>query len=339
MSAVMKNALARVQRFLPDAFSRARIAEKLRALKVFAGKRPAGAVAMLGLLALLLVAGRWISWLQPVELGDPFGWASPAARQQIADILNENVLIDGFQARVHLVKRGENLWGIASKTRLNIDTIVGCNPALTNLDAWIDQSLLLVNRKGCLHVVAGKESLRLVAEDYGVEPDVITAANRVSLFGLREGELLFIPGAGPVHLMTREMKELYGRRRLFRSPLAGDYTSLMGRRSDPFTGASKHHGGVDIRAKRNQLVGAAAGGKVVFAERKSSYGKLVIIDHGNGYRTYYGHLNKISVTRGQRVNRHHYIGRVGSTGRATGPHLHFEIRYRGKVQDPLKYLW
>ena len=148
-----------------------------------------------------------------------------------------------------------------------------------------------------------------------------------------------MPGGKPDGLLTPEMRSLYSRRRLFRSPLAGAYTSLMGQRRDPFTGDKTHHAGVDIRAKRGQLVGAAAGGEVVFADWRGSYGKCVIIEHGNGYRTVYGHLSRIMVRQGQSVNQHHYIGRVGSTGRSTGPHLHFEIRLHGKIQDPLEYLW
>lgn len=339
MRRILENAGEKVRRLAARVPYPPRAAEALSALKFIAGRRPALSGAVVAGAVVVVLAVHWARWLKPVDHGNPLEWTNLAARQHVADVLNESVTIEGFRARAHLVRRGENFWGIAAEEGVDIDTVIGCNPALKSLDAWIDQSLLLVNRRGCLHVVGPGESLRSIAAEYEVKPHRISAANDISLFGLRRGELIFIPEGRPCRLLTPEMEKLYARRRLFRSPLAGDYTSLMGRRSDPFTGAKRHHAGVDIRAKRGQLVGAAAAGKVTFAGRRGSYGKAVFISHGNGYTTVYGHLSKISVRQGQPVSRHYYIGRVGSTGRATGPHLHFEIRYRGKVQDPLEYLW
>lgn len=130
---------------------------------------------------------------------------------------------------------------------------------------------------------------------------------------------------------------LAGRRGLtaFALPLRGPLTSRFGLRVHPLFGRRHFHTGVDIAASRGTPVRAADEGTVLFAGWYGGYGKLVVIDHGQGVSTLYGHLSEILVTAGQRVARNHLIGKVGSTGYSTGPHLHFEVRRNGKPIDPL----
>ena len=97
------------------------------------------------------------------------------------------------------------------------------------------------------------------------------------------------------------------------------------------------HTGVDIAAPRGTPIRAAAKGMVVYAGWRGGYGKCVIIDHGSGVATLYAHMSRISVSRGQIVNRGAVIGTVGSTGLATGPHLHFEVRKFGRPVNPLSF--
>jgi murein DD-endopeptidase MepM/ murein hydrolase activator NlpD len=92
---------------------------------------------------------------------------------------------------------------------------------------------------------------------------------------------------------------------------------------------------MDFRAKYGEAVYAAASGRVIFAGVSGGYGNLIQVKHSNGYITFYGHLSKIYVKQGQKVRRGVLIGRVGATGRVTGPHLHFEIRKNGKAINPL----
>lgn len=115
-------------------------------------------------------------------------------------------------------------------------------------------------------------------------------------------------------------------------------SSRFGRRKDPFTGRSAMHGGLDFRARRGTPVLVTAAGRVTKASRAGGYGKLVEVDHGGGITTRYAHLHRISVTVGQRIDRNTKIGTVGSTGRSTGPHLHYEVRRKGRVLDPLTYV-
>ena len=120
----------------------------------------------------------------------------------------------------------------------------------------------------------------------------------------------------------------------FSWPVTGTITSPFGWRSNPFGGSPEFHQGLDIAAPTGTTVSAAAAGTVIMAQWYGGYGNYVLIDHGGGYSTGYGHLSAIYVSTGQAVSRGQAIGAVGSTGQSTGPHLHFEIRIAGKPVDP-----
>jgi len=123
-------------------------------------------------------------------------------------------------------------------------------------------------------------------------------------------------------------------------PVAGgETTDSFGGRRDPFGGgSSEFHSGQDISAERGMLVYAAASGTVRIAGTQGGYGQIVIIDHGDGITTRYGHLSKIEVVAGQELVRGAVIGHVGSTGRSTGPHLHYEVRINEEPVNPRAYL-
>ena len=122
-------------------------------------------------------------------------------------------------------------------------------------------------------------------------------------------------------------------------PVSAPYNaSGFGRRVDPFTGQWAMHEGIDFLADMGSPVVAAAGGVVVFAGLHPQYGYMVDIDHGNDLVTRYAHCSKLVVREGDLVQRGRKIGEVGSTGRSTGPHLHFEVRFRGAPQNPSKFL-
>lgn len=123
-------------------------------------------------------------------------------------------------------------------------------------------------------------------------------------------------------------------------PMAGDhdFTSNYGYRTDPFTRGLAMHTGVDFRAETGSSVMATAPGKVVVAEYNGGYGNMVEVEHANGLSTRYAHMSAISVTSGQMVKAGTVVGRVGSTGRSTGPHLHYETRINDEPVDPTRFL-
>lgn len=120
-----------------------------------------------------------------------------------------------------------------------------------------------------------------------------------------------------------------------RVPTQGQMSSYFGWRADPFGEGYRFHEGLDYAAGAGTRVVASRGGVVTYAGAAGAYGNLVTVDHGNGIETRYAHLSAIAVRAGQRVDTGQTLGRVGSTGRSTGPHLHFEIRVNGKAVDPL----
>lgn len=121
-------------------------------------------------------------------------------------------------------------------------------------------------------------------------------------------------------------------------PTRGWITSNFGMRNSPFTGRRKMHEGLDIAARTGTPVDATADGIVSRAETASGYGKLVVIDHGYGYKTFYAHNSKIFVKVGQRVKRGEKIAAVGSTGSSTGSHSHYEVRLNNVPLNPRKFL-
>src|SRR5262245_5953162 len=121
-------------------------------------------------------------------------------------------------------------------------------------------------------------------------------------------------------------------------PVKGAITSHYGNRADPFNGEAELHLGLDISALFNSQVHAPADGVVLYAERKAAYGNLLILDHGNGLTTRYGHLSRALVKVGQKVKRGEVVGLVGMTGRTTAPHLHYEVRRNDRPVNPRTYL-
>ncbi len=121
-------------------------------------------------------------------------------------------------------------------------------------------------------------------------------------------------------------------------PVEGQVTGSFGERIDPFNGEGAFHSGVDIGSTYGKQIIAPADGVVVATETLGGYGKAILIDHGSGISTRYGHLSGFAVTPGQRVQRGDVIGYVGESGRSTGPHLHYEVRINGTPVNPYKYL-
>ena len=124
----------------------------------------------------------------------------------------------------------------------------------------------------------------------------------------------------------------------FMWPVAGSLRSGFGMRRHPILGTMRMHTGIDLAAPNGTLVKAADGGQIIQAGYDGGYGYSIIVYHGGGFATVYGHLSRILVAVGQNVSRGEVIGLVGATGWATGPHLHFEVRINGATQNPLEWL-
>ncbi|MBI2061935.1 MAG: M23 family metallopeptidase [Nitrospirae bacterium] len=121
-------------------------------------------------------------------------------------------------------------------------------------------------------------------------------------------------------------------------PVPGWYTSRFGYRRSPYTGLRQFHRGIDMSNSVGTPIIAPADGVVVYASRKGQYGKLLVLDHGYGYSTRFGHLSELFVTEGQKVKQKQIVAALGNTGVSTGPHLHYEVRVNGIAVDPENFL-
>lgn len=156
----------------------------------------------------------------------------------------------------------------------------------------------------------------------------MTAMNGAASVGISMGEV--------GDTSTRDWMRLAAAPTLW--PVMGRITGSFGERIDPFSGEGAFHRGVDISSEIGTRVIAPADGIVRFADFMNGYGRAVMIDHGNGISTLYGHLSGFAVTPGQMVRRGDTLGYVGQSGRSTGPHLHYEVRIFNTPVNPYKYL-
>jgi murein DD-endopeptidase MepM/ murein hydrolase activator NlpD len=199
--------------------------------------------------------------------------------------------------------------------------------------------------QGIYHVVRPGENLFRIGKAYGVNYNRLARLNRIkNASQIRVGQKIFIPGATrrlPVEIITPSepavsvlhlppaVDPAVGR---FFLPVHGTVNSGFGPRGASF------HDGVDIGAPMGTPIRAIESGEVIYSDHLRGYGNIVIIRHADGLVSVYAHNESNLVREGQTVARGEIIGRVGSTGRVTGPHLHFEIRKNNIAQDPLRYL-
>jgi len=207
---------------------------------------------------------------------------------------------------------------------------------------------------GVIHHVEAGENLYRIGLRYGVEPARIARVNGVrDVTDLRVGQRLFIPGAR--RRMTAKQRELASLRPMARGnttearklarTAARSQTSLRfawpvrGRLSSQFgMRKGRPHEGIDVAAARGTPIFAAESGRVIHSGRLSGYGKVVIVKHAGAFRTIYAHASKLLVRKGAFVERGQRIALVGSTGRSSGPHVHFEIRRSQTPHNPLAFL-
>lgn len=238
------------------------------------------------------------------------------------------------------VQPGETTESIAASFGLQPTTIMWSNPDLEKVPDLlkVGQNLTILPLDGVYHLVVEGDTLESIAEKYKVSASDISECsfNALSLGPqLRPGSKLIVPG-GTKPYEVRKVTAYAGpaptdasARGSFMWP-AGGYISQ---------GYWYGHRAIDIANAVGVAIVASDGGYVSFSGWTDvGYGYLVVVDHGNGYQTYYAHLSNIFVTEGQVVGAGEIIGAMGSTGNSTGPHLHFEIRYQGYPTNPLIFL-
>jgi len=198
--------------------------------------------------------------------------------------------------------------------------------------------------RGIYHVIGRGENLFRIGKAYGVEYDELARANGIrDPAKIKAGQRVFIPGAtrrlpveiiAPVSVVESAPppQEIPAGDHGFRWPMQGTLTSLFGPRGASF------HDGIDLAAPEGTPVYAARDGRVIYSDQIPGYGNIVILEHEGGLSSVYAHNSRNEVSQGAFVHRGEPVSRVGSTGRTTGPNLHFEIRSHNVARNPLFYL-
>lgn len=261
--------------------------------------------------------------------------------------------------KVHVVSEGETISEIAEMTGTTTKKVMEMNPGLTPESLQIGTKLNVSDTTPAV-AVRTKEAVTAIEKiaydtnkvkdssqytgitivisdgEYGekeVNYDVYKENGIVTEKQAIAEKVLKEPVTKQVKVGTKE-RPRYMATGKFRHPFsAGLITSRYGSRSRGF------HTGIDLAGSTGSPVYASDGGTVSFAGWSGGYGKVIKINHGNGYETYYAHLSSINVSNGQKVAKGEMIGRVGSTGNSTGPHLHFEIRLNGRTLNPANYIY
>jgi len=238
-----------------------------------------------------------------------------------------------LEIQTYTVRPGDSIASIAKRFRLSADSVVSIN-GISNAKAIKTGTVLKIpNIDGLVYRVRSGDSLGAIARRYSTDTTRLADANDLGSSTLVPGQAIFIPGA---KLPPSESKRVFGE--LVAWPLRGAISSYYGYRPNPFTGIRQFHAGLDIVAAPGFPIKAAMDGRVADVGYNTVFGNYVILTHADGLQTLYGHMTAYSVAKGQRIAQGSVIGKVGSTGYSTGPHLHFGLFKHGAAINPLKML-
>jgi murein DD-endopeptidase MepM/ murein hydrolase activator NlpD len=242
-------------------------------------------------------------------------------------------MTETFSWTDYKVLKGDSISKIAASYDLSMDAVIASNNIARARALREGETLRIPNMDGIPITVRRGDTLSKIGTDYGVPVTAILDANDLESETLTEGSALFIPGA---KMKGEELRAVIGD--LFIYPVRGRLSSPFGWRSDPISGDRRYHAAIDLAANQGTPIKAAMDGRVTSVGFNSTYGNYIIITHPDGYQTMYAHLSTVGVENGRQVLQGKEIGKVGSTGYSTGPHLHFAIYKNGRALNPLDYL-
>jgi murein DD-endopeptidase MepM/ murein hydrolase activator NlpD len=245
----------------------------------------------------------------------------------------------------YVIKNGDTLWNVANEFDLDVNSLFGCNKISETDVLKVGSTIRVPNQDGIFATIKAGQTVKGLAAEYSIFEEAIRSANGLSGDAvIVKGQEIFLPGAKVMAFIETPkgrkavVKEKVNATRGFGWPVVGKISSSFGWRRDPVRGGRDFHTGLDIRAPRGRQVVASSAGKVVHSGWMGGYGQTVVIQHPGGVTTLYAHCSKLLVKAGANVRRGQRIALVGSTGRSTGNHLHFEVRKGGSPTNPLKAL-
>ncbi|MBQ7219593.1 MAG: peptidoglycan DD-metalloendopeptidase family protein [Synergistaceae bacterium] len=281
-------------------------------------------------------------------------------------------VVEPIRTKNYVVSQGDSLWSIANTQNVELDTLVGSNSFKTSARLRPGVVLRIPNQDGIFYVMKNGDTIESVSRRYGVSMNKIRQVNAdINVALLKTGDEVFLPGARPEGLVenkdvkTADTKkpspakpapktaakpvpkaekpaagEVAVRKAKggLRWPIMGRINSPFGWRQHPITKRKDFHTGIDIKANRNDPIKAAGSGKVLYSGWMGGYGKVLVIEHPNGQSTLYAHCSTLLAGKGASVASGQLVAKIGTTGRSTGPHLHFEVRNGNSPVNPIKYL-
>lgn len=295
-----------------------------------------------------------IGFAEKVELKNEFvDSLEIAEKEEIIDFIIKGT----NEIRTHKIESGESFWSISRRYNMSLSDLEKANPGVNSEKVKIGQVINLIVPKPLISVKTVETITAVVKAEFeqtvefsssmykdetsirvkGVYGEKEVTAEVTKINGIETGrtvlseKMIKEPKTQIIVKGTKEPPPKKGTG-TFSYPARGSISSRYGMRW------GRRHTGIDIAASYGSAVKASDGGVVIWVGYEGGYGKLIKIDHGANYVSYYGHLSKYNVKVGQKVYKGQKIGAVGNSGNSTGPHLHFEIRKNGVVQNPLKYL-
>ncbi|NLJ72039.1 MAG: M23 family metallopeptidase [Syntrophomonadaceae bacterium] len=234
------------------------------------------------------------------------------------------------------IKKGDTLWAVSRNFKIDLNTILVINNLTSTSILEVGQKLKIPYERARVHTIVKGETMWDIARRYEADVNQLIKANpQKNPNSLKIGDKLDIPDskATPRLVAYNEVSRGYTfTPNQFMWPVIGTITSRYGYRSSGF-----HHG-LDIAGNVGDPIKASLAGTVTFADYKSIYGRTVVLEHAGGYETVYAHLQAFNVSPGAKVAKGEVIGTIGTTGRTTGPHVHFEVKQNSENQDPLSFL-
>ncbi|MDX8336773.1 MULTISPECIES: peptidoglycan DD-metalloendopeptidase family protein [Cetobacterium] len=250
--------------------------------------------------------------------------------------LEEKIVLENLE---YTIKKGDTISDLSKEYKIKTDYIYANNVDKNLRILQVGKKINIPTESGIFYSVKKGDTFEGLSKRFEVDVKIIKEDNEIDR--LLIGTKIFLREP-KVSKYLNSFKQQYVKKTdlgTFSNPLvAMSLTSTFGSRKHPVLKKVLNHAGVDLKAKTGTRVSSAREGVVSFAGRASGYGKLIIIKHADGYETRYAHLSRIDVKKGQKISQNQMIALSGATGRVSGPHLHFEIRKNGKIQNPLTYL-
>jgi len=262
------------------------------------------------------------------------------SQKEYVQLLKKYPYNPGTKITFHVMMKEESYWDVALHHGITIETLIAANPFLTSLVADEGIEIALPADDGvlfaCDNVLDAIRMSRMLEEQADLQGDYMQGFFDILCFD--DIRFAFAKNSRPV-VVNQHLEGLFEIKKTYHLPCGGQFASLFGMRLDPILHTPDFHEGVDIRAPIGTPVRPIKEGMVVSTGWREGYGLCIDIMHPDGYLSRYGHLSVVKVEKGMMVGKDEIIGNIGSTGRSTGPHLHFEMIRHGQNVNPLFFIW